>query len=75
MKLKVFDAPSIEEKTINLMLIQGNGSVHVVMVDEKGKRITRGSLLTIRQEGIAVDPGVDPAFGFSLDYKGSLLIS
>jgi hypothetical protein len=74
MKFKVAGEHKIE-KVVSLKLFNsGNGEVEVIAVDDKGERLTKGSLCLFCTDGtVLMRTHVDSDFGFSLDNNGKII--
>lgn len=68
MKLRVYEKSDSNEKTIYLQLVENlQGSISLIAVDENGKRLPSGILLTVDSKGMYRHYGVAPELGFALD--------
>ena len=77
MKLEIYDGTSEpEEKIVRLRLVlDGPGSVNLVVVDKAGDRVSCGSLLCIDDDGTThSNCNINESIGFNLDSNGRLII-
>lgn len=63
------------EKVVRLRVTGDRpGTVVVEAVDEKGQRVSFGSLARVSNEGLERFVDIDPALGFPLDSKGRIVL-
>jgi hypothetical protein len=77
MKLKILGVPEVivEEKEIILSLVEGeDGAVTLAAVTKSGKRVLRGTILTIRPDGTMYrNRALSPNLGFKLDKEEKIV--
>lgn len=77
MKFEIYDEKSEKAKKqdpVRLKLDLGFSNVRVVAVDSDGDVLPSGFLVSIRPDGIYLEPGVSPDLGFPLDSEGRLKV-
>lgn len=74
MKLAVFDTPKDQE--VQLKLVTTYRGVEVHAVDNKGDRLSRGTLLTFDNDGtVELMGSVDTTLGFQLDERNAIKLN
>lgn len=59
MKIEIFDeTPPSSETVIRLRLVEWCGEVALVVVDERGQRVTNGTILTVKYGGVHLHGGL-----------------
>lgn len=73
MELEVYREAEPRDSVVRLRLKPGGGCVTVEAVDENGRRVPAGNLLTFQADGtIHLVPGVNTGLGFQLDASGRI---
>lgn len=73
MKLEIFNDEQPAEEITRLRLRKIDSRIEMIVVDAKGNRKERGTLLEIQANGVYLSQGVDPKFGFALDEQHRLV--
>lgn len=74
MRIKIWGQEETPEPVLNLRLIEGPGnSVEAATVDSDGCRLSGGTLVIFRPEGVKRLECVSPKIGFPLDGRGRII--
>lgn len=75
MKIEVFGEAKPEEKVLRLKLVEMPEGVRLVAVDEYGRTVSAGNLLTINETGIKLNSSVSTFLGLPLDSRGAVFVA
>ncbi len=73
MKMKVFEAGQEKNEVARFRLVEKNGRIVLVAVNEKGKELSDGCILCIDDKGsLYLYSSINEDLGLNLDGKGRL---
>ena len=72
MKFKVYKEKEKEEETVCLKLEGTGNQIDLIAVNEQGKRIACGRLLSIDSEGFCIHRNINKGIGLPLGIDGSV---
>ena len=68
MKLKVYEQSESQEGIVHIQLVEQDfGEATLYVCDKAGKIQSGGAIVTISQEGLHVQYGLSPKWGFKMD--------